>query len=234
MVRPVLVLVAVIVAGCTAPAYTCGHPVPCARGSVQSCTSRDGKSCRYLLSDGTPIECAACDDCFAAEREIAAWCDPGSTVNSGGGGAGSGGGGGSGSGGNGSSPGDLATAEPRDMSYEPPPDLSRINDLARDPRDFSTLPPDDMAGYFDTDLGCYAFGYACNNDPACCATCCAGGCTVFGYCALDSSPPDDMAKPPPPDLARPACGIQSDPCTTNAECCNNVCFPGGTGSLCLL
>ncbi|HEX6836253.1 MAG TPA: hypothetical protein VF334_06745, partial [Polyangia bacterium] len=58
-----VVAVAVAVASCTAPAYTCGHAVPCARGGVQSCTSRDGARCRYLLSDGTHVECASCDDC---------------------------------------------------------------------------------------------------------------------------------------------------------------------------
>ena len=183
MVRPLLVLVAGLVAGCTAPAYTCGHPVPCARGSIQSCTSRDGARCRYLTSDGTAIECAACDDCFAAEREIAAWCDSG-TVGS--------------SGGNGSSPGDFASVEPRDMSedprdmaVEPPRDLSSpVRDLGRDPRDFSSLPPGDLSGLVDNDLGCYELGYQCNSDPTCCAHCCAGGCTMFGYCALETSAPD--------------------------------------------
>src|SRR5512135_2820328 len=122
MVRPVLFVVAAALAGCTVPAYTCGHPVPCARGSVQSCTSRDGARCRYLLSDGTAVECASCDDCFAAEREIAAWCavaspvggNGGSGSGNNGGSDGNGGSGGSGAGtggGDGSSSADLATDE---------------------------------------------------------------------------------------------------------------------------
>jgi hypothetical protein len=75
------------------------------------------------------------------------------------------------------------SVEPRDMSVADPPDLSRPRDLAGDEQDFS-MPSGDLAGYFDTDLGCYAFGYACNNDPSCCQKCCAGGCAVFGFCAL--------------------------------------------------
>jgi len=178
MVRPVpfsfLALVAAAVAGCTVPAYTCGHPVPCARGSVQSCTSRDGARCRYLVSDGTPVECASCDDCFAAEREIAAWC-AGDTAGVGGGD---------------SAPPDLSSPDlpstpPPDLSSTPPADMARTVDLAEPPRDLSELPPDDMASsMIDTDLGCYTFGYSCNGDPSCCAHCCAGGCTQFGFCAL--------------------------------------------------
>src|SRR5512135_1941267 len=129
MVRPVLFVVAAALAGCTVPAYTCGHPVPCARGSVQSCTSRDGARCRYLLSDGTAVECASCDDCFAAEREITAWCAP-SAVGGGGGG---------------SPPPDLSSPDlpspPPDLSWAPPPDMARTVDLAEPDRDLSTLPP---------------------------------------------------------------------------------------------
>ena len=166
MVRPVLVLVAAAVAGCTAPAYSCGHPVPCARGSVQSCTSRDGQRCRYLLSDGTTVECASCDDCFAAEREITDWCAP-SAVGGRGGGAGGGG----------AAPPDLSSPDgpstPPDLSWTPPDD------------DLGEPPADDMgSSMIDTDLGCYAFGYACNGDPGCCSHCCAGGCATVGICAL--------------------------------------------------
>lgn len=164
MVRPVLLLVAAAVAGCTAPAYSCGHPVPCARGSVQSCTSRDGQRCRYLLSDGTTIECASCDDCFAAEREITDWCANDVAVGGGGGGA---------------SP-DLSTVgvAPDDMA------ASTSTDLAGRPPDLSWTPPADQSGPVDTDLGCYAFPYDCQGDPACCSHCCAGGCAVSGNCAL--------------------------------------------------
>ena len=199
MVRPLLFVVAATLAGCTVPAYTCGHPVPCARGSVQSCTSRDGARCRYLLSDGTPVECASCDDCFAAEREIAAWCAVASPVggnggsssgngggsnggSSGGNGGSSGGSGGSSGGSGGASSADLATDEPRDMSVggvgDAPPDLA-----APPPVDLATA-GDLSSGPIDTDLGCYGFGYACNADPTCCAHCCAGGCATVGICAL--------------------------------------------------
>ena len=161
MVRPVLILVAAAVAGCTAPAYTCGHPVPCARGSVQSCTSRDGQRCRYLLSDGTTVECASCDDCFAAERDINAWCAP-SMSGSGGGGA---------------------TAP--DLSSTSADDMARPTDFAAHPTDLAARAPDDLSsGPVDTDLGCFGFNYQCNADPTCCSHCCAGGCTTFGYCAL--------------------------------------------------
>ena len=168
MVRPALVLVAALFAACTAPAYTCGHPVPCARGSVQSCQSRDGARCRYLLGDGTSVECAACDDCFAAEREIIAWC-AGQPVGTGDGGG---------------TAADLGGVAPPDLSAamdfgDPPPDLAT-------PRaDLSTVPPGDMSlGPIDTDLGCYGFPYDCQGDPGCCTHCCAGGCAASGNCAL--------------------------------------------------
>ena len=175
MVRPLLFVVAALLAGCTAPAYTCGHPVPCARGSVQSCTSRDGARCRYLLSDDTVVECASCDDCFAAERGIAAWCAGGDAI-------GTGGDGDSGDGGS----ADLASDEPRDMSVggvidEPPPDLAAPR------RDLAMTPESDLSlGPIDSDLGCFGFGYRCDltSDPNCCSLCCAGGCNQLGFCAL--------------------------------------------------
>jgi len=170
-----------LAAGCTVPQFDCGRPVPCARGSVQSCISHDHSRCHYLFDDGTVAECASCDDCFGAEREIIAWCggdDPLAVGSSGGSGNGSGGDGTS------ASPGDLATAAPPDMSIAAPPDLSNVPDLARNPRDLSTLPADDLSpGPIDTDLGCYGFGYSCGGDPTCCAHCCVGGCTIFGFCA---------------------------------------------------
>lgn len=36
-----------------------------------------------------------------------------------------------------------------------------------------------------------------------------------------------------PDMAGAACGMQADPCTNDDDCCNMICFPGGSGSLCL-
>ena len=177
MVRPVLFVFAALLAGCTAPAYTCGHPVPCARGSVQSCTSRDGARCRYKLSDDTVVECAACDDCFVAEREVAAWCAGVDSV---------------GAGENGGSL-DLGSDDPGDMSVggtvgEPPPDLALpMRDLATPRGDLAMTPATDMSlGDVDSDLGCFAFGYRCDltDDPNCCSSCCAGGCNQVGSCAL--------------------------------------------------
>jgi hypothetical protein len=63
-----------LAAGCTLPQYECGHWVPCARGSVQSCTRTDHSRCHYLLSDGTLVQCASCDDCSAAEVNVISWC----------------------------------------------------------------------------------------------------------------------------------------------------------------
>jgi len=165
MVRPILLLVAAALAGCTVPAYQCGHAVPCARGSVQSCTSRDGARCRYLLSDGTLAECASCDDCFAAERAIEAWCAGDDNV-----------------------PGLENPPSPSHddlgVAHEPPRDLAAAPDLAA-PRDLAAPVGDMSLGPVDTDLGCLGFGFRCDleGDPNCCNGCCAGGCTIYGYCA---------------------------------------------------
>jgi len=179
MVRPVVALLffAALAAGCTVPQFDCGHPVPCARGSVQSCISHDRARCRYLFSDGTTAECSSCDDCFAAEREIIAWCGSDDPIGITGGGGGNGGG---------ASSSDLARPdEPRDMSVanDLATPVDDPLDLALPSRDLARPPVDDMTSS-TTDLACLVFGYACNGDPTCCAQCCAGGCTQFGYCAL--------------------------------------------------
>jgi hypothetical protein len=173
MVRPIVALLVALVAGCTVPQFDCGAAVPCARGSVQSCISHDRARCRYLFSDGTTAECASCDDCSAAEREIIAWCDNDDPL-----GSGSGGSGGSGGGGGASGPASTDLAGPdelRDMSVAPRDLATPAGDLALPALDFSTE---------SGDLGCYPFGHTCGGDPNCCAQCCVGGCTIFGDCAL--------------------------------------------------
>jgi hypothetical protein len=78
---------------------------------------------------------------------------------------GSGGGGGGGGGGVGA---DLAMSMPGDMS------MSTGGDMAHGAADMTMM---------STDMACFGFGHGCSGDPMCCAQCCAGGCTIFGYCA---------------------------------------------------
>jgi hypothetical protein len=61
--------------------------------------------------------------------------------------------------------------------------IDDTHDLAWPVPDLARPPVDDMSPSTG-DLGCLAFGYACNGDPTCCAQCCNGGCTIFGYCGL--------------------------------------------------
>ena len=78
---------------------------------------------------------------------------------------------GGGGGGGGGGVVDLATpVDDGDMSSPPGSDMAHG--------------PGDMAHATSSDMACFGFGYGCNSDPTCCAQCCAGGCTVFGYCAL--------------------------------------------------
>ena len=79
------------------------------------------------------------------------------------------GGGGGGGGGGGTVEQDFAMSMPADMAMSMSMDMSQG--------------PGDMA-HASTDMACFDFGHGCNSDPACCAQCCAGGCTIFGYCAL--------------------------------------------------
>lgn len=81
---------------------------------------------------------------------------------------GSGGGGGVGGGG-GSTVDDLAMSMPLDMS------MATSGDMAKAPGDMAQAP---------SDMACFGFGHGCDYDPTCCSQCCAGGCTLFGYCAL--------------------------------------------------
>ena len=81
---------------------------------------------------------------------------------------GSGGGGGVGGGG-GTPVDDLAMSMPADMS------MATSGDMAKPPGDLAMAP---------SDMACFAFLHGCSYDPTCCAQCCAGGCTAFGYCAL--------------------------------------------------
>lgn len=77
-----------------------------------------------------------------------------------------------GSGGGGGTVQDFALPTTADLSTPPSGDLS--------------MPASgDMAhGGGPSDMACFAFGYECNSDQTCCNQCCAGGCTIFGYCAL--------------------------------------------------
>jgi hypothetical protein len=76
-----------------------------------------------------------------------------------------GGGGGGGGGGAGQ---DLSVPGVVDMSLPGGGDLaSSAGDMAKGP----------------ADMACFPFPHGCNSDPTCCSQCCAGGCTVFGYCA---------------------------------------------------
>jgi len=84
--------------------------------------------------------------------------------------AGGGGGGGGGvGGGGGTSVDDLAMPAPADLSMMPSGDMSTA------PADLAQAP---------SDMACFGFGHGCNFKQSCCAQCCAGGCTAFGYCAL--------------------------------------------------
>ncbi|MDB4967349.1 MAG: hypothetical protein JWN44_3038 [Myxococcales bacterium] len=69
---------------------------------------------------------------------------------------------------------DLAMVSTDDMTLPMTGDLSMSRDLAGAPADMVVV---------SGDMACFAFGHTCA-DNACCMQCCAGGCTVFGYCAL--------------------------------------------------
>ncbi len=75
----------------------------------------------------------------------------------------------SGGGGGGAATGDMAMSTATDMS------MAAGGDLAGVPADMTQLA---------TDMSCLPFGYGCNYDTTCCSQCCAGGCTLLGYCAL--------------------------------------------------
>ena len=77
-------------------------------------------------------------------------------------------GGGGVGGGGGTTDGDMSMSLPADMA------MSSM-DMAKGPGDMA---------HASTDMACFDFGHGCNSDPTCCAQCCAGGCTIFGYCAL--------------------------------------------------
>jgi len=137
--------------GCTTPQYECGHWVACARGSVQSCTRTDHTRCHYLLSDGTIVECASCDDCSAAEESVIAWCAAQPIAT----------------------PPDLAAQPPRDMSIGA--DLAHApSDLAHAPLDLWAPPGSDLACY-PWGYVCNGDPWCC---PKCCAGHCDGngGC----------------------------------------------------------
>ncbi len=82
---------------------------------------------------------------------------------------GSGGGGGVGGGGGGTVYDLAMSTMPGDMSMATGGDMAQA--------------PGDMA-HVSSDMACFGFGYGCNGDQTCCNQCCAGGCTIFGYCAL--------------------------------------------------
>jgi hypothetical protein len=72
---------------------------------------------------------------------------------------------------------DLVMSSMDDFSMPATGDMTMSRDLATGAADMTMPGTADMAG-------CFAFAHGCSSDPVCCAQCCAGGCTVFGYCAL--------------------------------------------------
>jgi hypothetical protein len=75
--------------------------------------------------------------------------------------------GGSGGGGGGGVVADFAMSVGGDMSLS-------SGDMAHAPGDMTMM---------SSDMACFPFLHGCSGDATCCAQCCAGGCTVFGYCA---------------------------------------------------
>jgi hypothetical protein len=79
-------------------------------------------------------------------------------------------GGSGGGGGGGMSMADFAVPAGSDMSVQPGSDMAHG--------------AGDMAHTAGSDMACNNFPFDCGGDPACCMTCCIGGCSAAGICAL--------------------------------------------------
>jgi hypothetical protein len=64
-----------LLAGCQTEALDCSALQPCNAGAYKFC-KQGGGGCFYSLSDGSVINCTACDNCQSAVQSVQNWCDP--------------------------------------------------------------------------------------------------------------------------------------------------------------